>query len=74
MILSFILDVGYTVLSIILVINFWILIGFGAIMVFESFDDDVKYYDVLMMAFTWPLAVVMMMAKQLHIKGKRKSK
>ena len=71
MLLYDILAVSFIVVSVILTINFWLLIGFIIVSVFEDFDmEEIDYYEALTMSASWPLSVMMMIAKQLHIKEK----
>jgi len=72
MLLYDILAVSFIVISFILTMNFWLILGFIIVNIFEDFDtEEVQYQDVLIMSASWPLTILMFVAKQLHIRGRK---
>jgi len=72
MLLHDILSVSFIAISFILTMNFWLILGFIIVNIFEDFDtEEVQYQDVLIMSASWPLTILMFVAKQLHIKGRK---
>lgn len=72
MILDSILNIAFTVISIIISINVWLTIGYIMIMVFDDLKTEMEFKEVVVMSFSWPITVVMLISKQLKIKRYKK--
>jgi len=68
MILNEILLAGSIVFSFLIVINAWLLIGFMFIILFQNFEHEIEYKEIVLICFTFPLALMLMLSKHIHTK------
>ena len=68
MFINTLLNEMYIVLVILLAINLWMVIGFAIILGFSDFKEEMEYKDVILMCFTFPLVIMLIISKHLHTK------
>jgi len=61
-----VLNIGFIVLSILVAVNVWLLVGSIFYMLFDHMDGELRYPMFTLICFTWPLFVCMSIAKQLE--------
>ena len=61
-----VLSIGFIVFGIFGAINVWLLIGFAFSMAFSDTNGDVHYSTLIIVCLTFPLFIMMTIAKQLH--------
>jgi len=72
MLLHDILNISLFVFAMILTINAWLIVGFIWVVLLENVKGEVEFKDVILMSFTWPLTVMIIISdrKQLSVKNK----
>ena len=68
MMINEILNAAYIIFSFLICINVWVLMGFGFIMLFNDFKDEIDFKESVLMCVVFPLTLMLMLSKYLHIK------
>jgi len=66
------INIFFIVFSIFTAINIWLIIGYVITLGFEDLAKEMNYYNILLVALTFPIFIMMVITKQLHSKGNDK--
>ena len=71
MIVNEIIIVLTTIFSVLVAFNLWLVIGFSSILLFGDFTKEIKYTELFIVSLTFPLALLLMLAKFINHKEHR---